>query len=293
MEILKAHPYFEVAEENFFLLKKRHWLMDTLDGLARLNPSYKSEIDKIKVPDFSHFIKYYYSRNLPVVLTGGVDHWKAIKYWSPEYFQEKIGEQIIEVQCDRSKSTEFERKAGQYKTKMSMKEFVNKVNSVESSNDFYMTANNTKSSFEGVAKLYEDIGEFAKGYVQVDRINTQSFLWFGPKGTFTPLHHDLTNNMLIQIYGRKKISLISPLQVPYLYNDKGVFSDVFNPDDPAERAKFKLLQHTTKLECVLEPGDAIFIPIGWWHYVESLDTSISITFNNFNADNGYSKGFVR
>lgn len=267
--------------------------MDTLDGLARLNPSYKSEIDKIKVPDFSHFIKYYYSRNLPVVLTGGVDHWKAIKYWSPEYFQEKIGEQIIEVQCDRSKSTEFERKAGQYKTKMSMKEFVNKVNSVESSNDFYMTANNTKSSFEGVAKLYEDIGEFAKGYVQVDRINTQSFLWFGPKGTFTPLHHDLTNNMLIQIYGRKKISLISPLQVPYLYNDKGVFSDVFNPDDPAERAKFKLLQHTTKLECVLEPGDAIFIPIGWWHYVESLDTSISITFNNFNADNGYSKGFVR
>lgn len=33
--------------------------------------------------------------------------------------------------------------------------------------------------------------------------------------------------------------------------------------------------------------------IGLWHYVEILDTSISIIFNGFNADNWNQKGFIK
>jgi ribosomal protein L16 Arg81 hydroxylase len=35
------------------------------------------------------------------------------------------------------------------------------------------------------------------------------------------------------------------------------------------------------LDTVLEPGEFIFIPIGWWHWVKSLDVSISLSFKNF------------
>ena len=31
-------------------------------------------------------------------------------------------------------------------------------------------------------------------------------------------------------------------------------------------------------ECILEPGDCLFIPRGWWHYVQSLDVSASVSF---------------
>ena len=31
-------------------------------------------------------------------------------------------------------------------------------------------------------------------------------------------------------------------------------------------------------EGILEPGDGLYIPLGWWHYVRSLDVSFSVSF---------------
>ena len=33
------------------------------------------------------------------------------------------------------------------------------------------------------------------------------------------------------------------------------------------------------VEAVIGPGDVLYIPTGWWHYVKSLSTSISIAFH--------------
>ena len=38
---------------------------------------------------------------------------------------------------------------------------------------------------------------------------------------------------------------------------------------------------------VLEPGDALFIPVGWWHHVRALDVSVSLALNAFQKDNHY------
>ena len=31
-------------------------------------------------------------------------------------------------------------------------------------------------------------------------------------------------------------------------------------------------------ECVLEPGEMLYIPPRWWHYVRALDASASVSF---------------
>ena len=287
----ESHPYTEAGQEIFKTLQKRNWLMKTCDSLAQMDDRYSTEIEKRKVLPFKKFIKEYYSKHLPVVFTQGVDHWPALKKWTPEYLSTEFGDKEIEVQYGRDQDALFERNSGKHKKKMRMHEFADLIKSGESSNNYYMTANNTKNSFSTLESLFEDVGDFGKGYRQKDTIQSGNFLWFGPKGTFTPLHHDLTNNMLVQIYGRKKVTLIPALQVSSLYNDKGVYSATDFPD--IDMKKHPLMENATPMEIIIEPGDALFIPIGWWHCVESLDVSISLSFTNFNIENAFSNDFPR
>lgn len=286
-------PYLALAGEYHARLKKREWLMRTVDQLARLNPAYTQEVPRITTPDFAAFVRDYYSQHRPVILLGGIDHWPALQRWSPQYFMDTVGDVEVEVQQGREQDRLFERHSQHYRSKMLMKEFIAEIQRQDSSNNIYMTANNAAQNASGLSRLFEDIADFGAGYgyVQQAQSRTRSFLWFGPKGTFTPLHHDLTNNMLVQVYGRKKVTLIPALQTPYLYNDSGVYSEIDNPHEPALVDKYPLLQHTSTVQLILQPGEALFIPIGWWHCVESLDVSVSVSFTHFNAPNHFAASF--
>jgi ribosomal protein L16 Arg81 hydroxylase len=65
---------------------------------------------------------------------------------------------------------------------------------------------------------------------------------------------------------------------------------VFSPID-VERPD--LVRHPTfaqvkMLEVVLEPGETVFLPLGWWHQVSSLDVSLSFSFSNLTVPNEFS-----
>lgn len=38
---------------------------------------------------------------------------------------------------------------------------------------------------------------------------------------------------------------------------------------------FKKLEY---LDCILDEGEVLYIPIGWWHYVRGLSVSFSVSF---------------
>lgn len=290
IETASKNPYLRAGIKTNKLLKKREWLLNTCDDLARLDPSYNQQIDVIDTPPFEVFIKEYYSKHRAVVLKKGIDHWPAFGKWNPQYFLDTLGDKEIEVQFDRESDALFERYSDRHRKSMLMSEFIEMIETGGPSNNYYMTANNTKKNVDAIRTVLKDTGDFGEGYRNlIDDPAFSTFFWMGPKGTFTPIHHDLTNNMLIQVYGSKKVTLIPAWQVPWIYNDAHVFSEVNYPE--VDLKKHPLMQNVTPIEVTIEAGDALFIPIGWWHCVDGLETSISISFTNFNAPNNYAKSF--
>lgn len=101
--------------------------------------------------------------------------------------------------------------------------------------------------------------------------------WLGPAGTVTPLHCDYDDNLFAQIWGSKRIILSPPHHDEFLYPREAnaiLFGSPFDPEAP-DYERFPLARQATMIECLVEAGDMLYVPAGWYHQVRSLAFSLS------------------
>ena len=113
-------------------------------------------------------------------------------------------------------------------------------------------------------------------------------LWVGPCGHVEPLHFDGLDGTLSQFKGTKRVSLFSPSQTGNLYpfplsNGKmpATFSQPYI-DDPDFVQYPRLAEALPNRKIiVLAEGETLYMPVGWWHEIESLGDGYICSINRF------------
>jgi hypothetical protein len=278
-------PTLPAARDPSFPEAKYAWLLDTLEKQRQISPA-ASAIFRAEGVTSQAFLDSFYALNRPLIIGGELDQWKAYQSWTPDYLRAKLAGRPVEVQAGRGASAHYERRKDDHAQVMPFETFMDRItgpavgeNGAE--NDIYLTAYNTRVNSEALAPLREDMGVLPKFLRQTDAADG-GMMWIGPAGTFTPLHHDLTNNLFVQIVGRKRFVMAPATALPNMYNDQAVFSEIGDVKDPKiDLARHPKLAQVKFHEFIVNPGDILFIPIGWWHQVTALDFSVSATYTNF------------
>jgi ribosomal protein L16 Arg81 hydroxylase len=283
MEALREHPYYLAADRIAQRYEKLKSFLDIRSSLAALAYGAGSIERRSKVSEWE-FLERYYASNRPVILTGLLANSEARRHWTPDYLVTVCGDATVEIMASRQSDPHYELNSELHKREVRMTDYVAMVRDGGNSNDYYLVANNGFFGRPDMQRLFSEVPRLPE-YLDHTDSQHKIFFWFGPGGTVTPLHHDLMNVLVAQIYGRKRFILISPEQTPYLYNEVGVYGgvDCSNPD----YSRRPLYRHVNPINVLIGPGDVLFIPVGWWHYVIGLEVSIMVSYINFKFPNEF------
>lgn len=263
------------------IYKDRQKLASLFDALGELfkESEFPNVLPKQSNISPEKFYSDYFYANRPVVLTGLMEDWEALKLWTPDYFREQFGAVEVEINADRNTDPKYEPNFTQHNRKMLMKDYIQLLTEGSETNDYYIAGRNKLLKRQEFQILWDHFQVPDKILNSSTIRDQEPNFWFGPKGTITPLHHDLMNILLGQVYGKKLVKLIHPYYIDHLYREHNYYSAV--ELESIDYNHFPLMQQVPIIEVVLEPGDFVLIPIGWWHWVKSLEVSISLSFRNF------------
>ena len=215
------------------------------------------------------FLKQYKNPELPVVMKNLTKNWRAKELWSLEYFESLAGDK--EVKLYGTKSSRDKKMLYDAQTTMPIKEYFNLLRNGE--NDLRMFF------FEILKEIPSLKDDFTFPEIGLKFFKKLPTMFFGGKGATVQMHFDIdyADIFLCHFGGNKKVMLFSPEQTAHMYHVPYSFSSLYGVDYvKPDYDKYPALKELTGYETVLKHGDVLYIPPGWWHYIEYEEIGYSM-----------------
>ncbi|XP_056885730.1 tRNA wybutosine-synthesizing protein 5 [Takifugu flavidus] len=253
--------------------------------------------EKIHVPVFADinkdsFLQDIYPERKPAVLKG-VNLGPCLEKWTVEYLRQKGSDKEVKIHVSTVPQMDFLRKNFAYKT-LPFSEFVKRASERKHS-DFFLCEDESyylRSLGEDVRKEPADLSRQFPDLAEDFHIPQ----FFTPEQFFSSVfrisscglqlwtHYDVMDNLLAQVTGTKRVVLYSPQDALHLYlsGDKSEVLDIDSPD----LEQFPEFVKAKRYECVLEPGDLLFIPALWFHntLAQQFGVGVNVFWRHLPAD---------
>ena len=229
-----------------------------------------SKVKRINELSSDEFIENYKNSSTPVIISKLTESWSAIDKWNLDYLSQIAGDNIVPVYSSKpAKDNEHQHAATKH---LPLRDYLELLKHGE--NDLRMFFYNILNEVPAL------LNDFTYPEIGLKFFKRLPVLFVGGRGTKVQMHYDidLADLILCHFGGTKHVLLIPPEQTQYLYKVPYSFSalhsiDLSNPDYQTYPA-LKKLQPTV---AVLEHGDALYIPSGFWHYIIYEEIGFSMT----------------
>lgn len=247
------------------------------------DPACLGPVERIHRPTVEEFRARFMIPRRPVVLTGIIDDWPALQRWTADYLDVTLGERLIKVQrLDDDNVTRYEASTME---QVRFSDFIAAIRQVPPARRYYLVignihvADNWPRRFAKPVfpELFPDLT--IPAFVDAERL-FEINLWVGYSGAVSNLHFDPLDNCLCLIRGRKHLRLFAPDQSAHMHlpSPFGIENPLHSPVDAIQPdlQRFPKFQDARYHDCVLEPGEVLYMPAGYWHHVRSEGFNVAV-----------------
>ena len=236
-----------------------------------------SKVDVVESIAPEEFRRNYYIPNKPLVIRDLAKGWKAYSKWDWDYFKQLVGNQKVGI-YNNVKSDAYTpiNTADDYTT---FGQYIDMVKSGPAEWRIFLF-----NIFDHAPELTNDFSwpeHLMKGFVK-----KYPMLFVGGQGSITHMHFDIDLSHILhtQFAGRKRVLLFPFEEQKKLYRkpwevlslvDFSHYADVNR--SKVDYAAFPALNLAKGMDVVLEPGDTLFMPAGYWHHMEYIDSGFAMS----------------
>lgn len=262
------------AEINYILIDAKELRIANF-ALAKRLEMQLHPVDRIENISSEDFKNNYYRPQKPLVITELAKSWPAYNKWSWDYFKQIVGDKKVAL-YNNVKSDAYTpiNTADDYKT---FGEYIDMIQAGPAAWRIFLF-----NIFDHAPQLINDFTW--PEHLMTGFVKKYPMLFTGGETSITHMHFDIDLSHILhtQFGGRKRVLLFRHEEQHKLYRKPfevlslADFSNYYTNRTP-DYEKFPALKYAQGYDLILNPGDTLFMPAGYWHHMEYLDSGFAMS----------------